>query len=236
MALTRTLAQLRADVRKFANVQGTTALQRHPDADVNDYINRALGALHRRLTAAQPDQRYLSSTSASTSDGTSTYSLPADFDHLISVDLTANSVKRWLVAYEMHERAGLTSPDTDFVGIPFSYRLRGGNIEFLPTPESDDYTYTLWYVPTPRQFATSGDDAQTFDTVNRLDDYIIAHAAKTIAVKDKQWDLVGECRNVLAEMEAEIAVIGRGRDQNSPPRIVDEMLADRWGRRRRRLG
>lgn len=236
MALTRTLAQLAADVRKFANVQGTTALQRHPNADVYDYVNRALGSLHRRLTAAQPDQRYLSSTSASFSDGTSTYSLPVDFDHLIAVEVSANGVKRWLVAYEMHEHASLTSPDTDFVGVPFAYRLRGANIDFLPTPESADYTYYLWYVPTPRQFATSGDEAQTFDTINRLDDYVIAYAARIIATKDKQWDLVGECKSLCAEMEAEIAVIGRGRDQNSPPRIVDETLADRWGRRRRRLG
>lgn len=222
-----------ADVRKFANVQGTTALQRHPVADVYDSINRALGSLHRRLTAAQPDQRYLSSASASFSDGTSTYSLPADFDHLISVGVTANGLKRWLVAYEMHEHADLTSPNTDFAGIPFCYRLRGANVDFLPTPESAAYTYSLWYVPTPRQFATSGDEASTFDTINRLDEYVIAFAARILATKDKQWDLVRECRDVCNEMAEEIAVIGRGRDQNSPPRIVDEMRADRWGRRRR---
>ena len=56
-ALNKSLLEMRNGTRKFANVQGTTALARHPDADVNDYINRALGSLHRKITTALPDQR-----------------------------------------------------------------------------------------------------------------------------------------------------------------------------------
>ncbi len=227
MALTQSQIQIRLNVRKFANVQGTTALLRHPDADLNDYINRALGSLHRRLTIALPDQRYLASTLVTTAEDVSVYALPSNFDHLISIDLTANSHRTWLVAYEMHERPTLTSPDNSSTGIPFSYRLRGNNIEYLPTPQGA-YSSTLWYVPTATQFTG---DAQVFDTVSRLDDFIIAHASRPIAIKDKNWDLVAACKNVLDELSGEIDVMARGRDKNSPPRIVDVYAADRWGRR-----
>ena len=228
MALTQTLAQLRASTRKFANVQGTTALLRHPDADVNDYILRAIGSLYRRLTEAQPDQRYLSSTIITMVSGTSSYSLPSDFDSLISVDMTAQGVKVWLLAYENSERPTLTDPAEYFTGIPAYYRLRSSNIEYLPVPK-DAYSSTVWYVPSAQQ-PTEG---QAFDTISRLDEYLVAYAARIVATKDKNWDLVGEGRAVCNEMAEEIAVIGRSRDLNSPGRITDTGLANRWGRRLR---
>src|SRR5687767_11470870 len=116
MALTQTLLQMRANVRRLADAGGTNALVRHPDADVNDYVNRGLASLHRKLTAVQGDQRYLSSTSVSITSGTLTYALPADFDHLISADLTANGVRTWLVAYEMHERSDFVDPGSAYSG------------------------------------------------------------------------------------------------------------------------
>lgn len=232
MALTQTRTEIRDNVRKFANVQGTTALLRHPDADLDEYINRALGSLHRKLTVAMPDQRYLSSTTITTADAVTSYNLPSNFDHLISVDLTIDSRKVWLLAYEMHERPQLLSTDNIVVsGIPFCYRLRGSTIEYLPTP-NDAYASVLWYVPTPTQFTG---DAQTTDTISRLDDYLIAYAARWIAIKDKNWDLRDACKEILAEFEGEIELVARGRDKNSPPRIVDVYQANRWGRGMRRV-
>jgi hypothetical protein len=230
VALTQSQAEIRANVRKFANVQGTTALLRHPDADLNDYINRALGSLHRRLTTAMPDQRILSSTLIATEADVSTYALPALFDHLISLELTVSGHKHWLQAYEMHERPMLASSDTQTTGIPFAYRLRGGNIEYLPTP-GGAYSSLLWYVPSATQLTSSG---AVYDTISRLDDFLIAYASRVIAVKDKNWDLVAACKDMLAELDSEIEVLARNRDRNSPPRVVDVYQADRWGRASRR--
>lgn len=226
MALTQTLEQLVASTRKFANIQGSTALLRHPTDDVNDYVYRALGSLHRKLTEAQPDQRYLASETITTSAGTSLYTLPVDFEHLISVDFISNGVKVWMQSYENSERPVLSDPSETYNGIPTFYRLRANFIEYLPVPQGT-YTSTLWYKPNAQQ-PTAG---QTFDTVSRLDDYIVAYAARIIATKDKQWDLVAECRNVCNELEEEISVIGRTRDANSPGRITDVTLSNRWGRR-----
>lgn len=226
MALNRTQQEMRDGMRKFANVQGTTALLRHPDADCNDYLNRALGSLHRKLTTALPDQRILGSTTVTTSDGVTTYSLPAGFDFLISAELNADGHRSWLLGYEMSERATLASSDLPSDGIPFAYRLRGGNIELLPAP-GDGHTVLLWYVPAASQLTANG---QAYDTISRLDDYLIAYGARLIAIKDKQWDLVSAAKQIIDELDEEISALARNRDRNSPPRIVDQYLTDRWGR------
>jgi hypothetical protein len=227
VALTQTRTQIRANVRRLSDTGGTNALVRHPDADLNEYIDLALGALHRALSEGIVDQRYLASTPIALSVvGGSTYALPAAFDHLISVDLVANGHKSWLTAYEMHERPSLTSADTNFTGTPLMYRLRASNIEYLPAP-SGSFTSTLWYVPTPTQFTTDG---ETFDTVNRLDTFLVAYAARFIAVRDKNTTLVGLCDELIGELREDIAMVARARDKNSPPRVVNEMLSNRWGR------
>ena len=226
-ALNKSLLEMRDGTRKFANVQGTTALARHPDVDVNDYINRALGSLHRKLTTALPDQRVLASTTITTVAGQTTYALVTGFDSLISLEMTVDGHRRWLDAYEMIERPTLVSPDQPTTGIPSVYRLRGSNIEFLPAP-GDEYDILVWYVPAASQLA--GDSAN-YDTINRLDDYVIAYAARFIAIKDKNWDLAAQCKALIDEMQPEIEALGRNRDRNSPPRIVDQYSRDRWGRR-----
>lgn len=230
MSLDQSLAQLVINIRRFTDTGGVSARERHPDASLYDYTNRALGSLHRLLTSALPDQRILAGDTITTADGTSLYDLPRDFESLISIDLSANGYKSWLIAYEMHERPMLTSPQMDSIAVSSSYRLHGATqIEYLPTPRGI-YTSQLWYVPTATQLS-AGDD--TFDTINRLDDYVIPYASRPIAVRDKNWELVAECKRQIDEFRAEVLEVARKRDRNSPSRIVDEQMANRWGRTRR---
>ncbi len=230
MALVQTRAQIRANVRLFTNTGGVTALARHTDTSLNDYIDRALGSAHRILTEVLPDLRILSSATVTTTTSTSLYALPSDFDHLISVDLSANGLKSWLLAYELWERPALTDPSQPNAGIPYTYRLRGSNVEFLPVP-SGTYVATLWYVPNSTQFAN---DVQLYDTISRLDDYLIAFASRFIAVRDGNGERKGVCDGMIAEFREDLQKAARNRDKNSPSRVVDEHMADRWGRRLRR--
>jgi hypothetical protein len=230
LALNQTQAQILANVRQFTDTAGTTALSRHPNANIYDYINRAHGSLHRLLTECGLGDRFLSSTTVTTSSGTATYSLPATFDHLISVDLTANGTKSWLTAYEMHERPMLTDSSASYSGIPVAYRLRGSNIEYLPTP-AGVYTSTLWFTPTPTNWATDGtDSASNFDTINRLDEYIIAYASAPVFFKDKNFDAYQMALGIVDRMADEVRGMAHARDRNSPPRPVDDSPRDRWGR------
>lgn len=226
MALNRTREEMRDGVREDANIKGTSALARHPDATLNDYINRALGSLHRLLTAAMPDQRILASTTITTEDGVSSYALPAGFDFLISIETTINGGRRWLQAYEMAERGAYVDPSIPTNGEPLVYRLRGSNIEFLPVPNGE-YDFLIWYVPAATQLAA---DATAYDTIDRLDEYVISYASSLVAKKDRNWDSYKACRDAMKELVPEIEALGRNRDRASPPRIVDTRPRDPWGR------
>ena len=217
-----------ADVRKMTDTEGLTS--RHPDSDLADYVNRGYGALYRILAAAIPSHRFLASVTDSLTPYVSTVALPADFRSLLSVDIDANGSRQWLLAYEFHERPFLADQNSSSYGTPNCYRLQAGNIEFLPSPDSA-YSYTLWYVPNATQLTS---DAATADVIDRLDEYVINFAARIVAKKDKNWDLADRCAAELGEMRSDIEVLGRSRDMNSPPRVVDVTLADRFGRSYRR--
>jgi hypothetical protein len=221
---------VRDNVRRLTDTRGTNALVRHPNADLDEYINLGYAALHRKLSFVLPDQRFLGTDTISTSDGTAVYPLPADFEELISIDLTANGQRRWMLPYEMNERPALASPNAIGTGVPVTYREHGSNIEILPTPNGT-YTITLFYKPNAAQFTADGN---VFDTISRLDDYVIAYASKKVAVRDKNWGLANECRTSMAELDPELEAIARTRDRNAPSRIVDEMALNRFGRRPRR--
>lgn len=228
MALTQTRLQVRDNVRRLTSTGGVAALARHPDADLNEYINRGYAALYRKLTVIVPDQRFLSSQAIPTVASTTSYALASDFDHLISADILANGRLTWLVGFDPSDRPALADTNNISTGIPTTYRLRGSNIELLPRP-SDVYTVTLWYVPTVAQFTADGN---TFDTVVRLDDYVINYAGMQVAVRDQNWQLVSACRAAMAELDPELEAISRSRDKNTPSRIVDEMGGHRVSRRR----
>lgn len=228
MALNRTIDQMVDATRKAAGVQGTSALQRHPSADLFDYVNRGIAALDRKLKLVDTGQRFLSSTTVTTVNGTENYSLPADFLHLISLSGEINGAMRWLTAYESNERPLLVDQNAGWTGEPLCYRLRQGSISLLPTP-ADEYTLTLWYAPAPSTLTTG----QTYDTIARLDDYIVTYASRLVAEKDKNWDHYDRLTARLGELASEIDALGRNRDINSPARVIDITTRDRWGRMRR---
>ncbi len=229
MALNRTIDQMVSATRRATNALGTSALQRHPDSDLFDYVNRGIAALDRLLKLADHGgQRFLSSSTITTADGTELYALPADFMHLISLSGDIDGVMRWFTAYQNEERPQLVDTNAGWTGEPLYYRLRQGSISLLPTPAAV-YTLTLWYAPNPSTLTTG----QTYDTIARLDDYIITYAARFVLEKDKEWDAYDRMTARLGELRAEVEAIGRNRDVSTPARIVDVTTRDRYGRARR---
>lgn len=225
MALNQTLAQLRANLRRFANIGGSTALIRHPNADLNEYINRGLASLHRRLMEVVPDQRWLATHTFPTVAGTTLYSLPAGFETLLSVEVLGDGRRTWIEAYNLNERAALTDDST--TGRPYTYRLRPAHIDVLPTPDAA-YDVAIYYVPNAVQMAI---DADTFDTIARLDEYVIAFAARLVGVKDRAGDLLQIADAQMESIKADIASLARSKDKNSPSRVIDESFAPRIFRR-----
>jgi hypothetical protein len=225
MPLTRTIDQMVDATRRCTDTQGTAALVRHPDVDLFDYVNRGIAALARVLRSVDSGQRFLSSTTITTVAGTELYTLPPDFMFLVSLGGEVNSVQRWLTSYEMNERPHLVDDNAGWTGEPMFYRLRGDNISLVPVPAAV-YSLTLWYTANPSTLSTG----QTFDTIARLDDYVVWWAAKEIAKKDRNWELHDRLGADLAALRADIESIGASRDKNSAARIIDVTQRDRYGR------
>jgi len=226
MALTRTLAQLREAAQRSADVLAFT--ERHPVGYLNDLVNRGIGALHRLTMVVAPEFRPLASTTL-TADGTNTtFSLPAAFRSLISVEYVDDDGNRsWLTPFEMSERPELYGDGT--VGTrALKYRLMGSSLEFLPKPPSG-HTAKVWYATTASQLAG---DSETVDVLDRLDDYIVWFAAREICDERGDFDRATRLEGKLTKLEAEIQVLARTRDMSAPARPVDVSRADRYGRRR----
>lgn len=230
MALTRTLDQMVARVRRTCDVEGTSGVARHPTADIYDELNSGVAALNRLFKEVAPGQRFLASTTISTVSGTSVYALPSDFRSLISIDITANGAKTWMTAFETAERAQLTSPTNSSQGVPYVYALQGQNIELLPIPQGI-YTVELRYTPTTTELAGG---TSVFDTIERLDDFVVWFASRSVTKKDRLWELHDRLAQDIAKIEKEIRTIARNYDMNAAPRIADVNPPDRFGRRRYR--
>lgn len=214
-----------AAARKTTDTEGTSALVRHPDVDLFDYVNRGCAALYRLLTLVDGGQRYISSSTITTVAGTEAYNLPSDFMTMFSLGGEIDGVQRWFSSYEMNERPALIDTSVGWLGEPFMYRLRTSTISLLPIPQ-DVYSLTLWYSPAPSTLTTG----QTFDTIARLDDYIIWWAAKEVCKKDRNWELHDRLTADITKLEGQIDALSRLRDQNGGARIIDISSRDRYGR------
>jgi hypothetical protein len=234
MPLTRTLAQLRDAVQRTADVVAFT--DKHPEAYVNDLVNRGCAALERQCLIINPEFKPLASTTI-TADGANTmFALPAGYRSLISVEFTSASdtqFKRWLTPYEMHERATLTESDTTARDARTNwYRVIGTNLELLPRPQEDD-SALVWYATTITQLSAN---AGTINVMDRLDDYIIWWAAREIAQERENWERYDRLSASLGALVDDIRILARSIDLSHPARIVDTRMIDKYGRHYTRRG
>jgi hypothetical protein len=114
-----------------------------------------------------------------------------------------------------------------------AYQITGTNLQLLPRPPSGD-TALLWYATTVTQLVG---DTSIFDTMERLDDYVIWHAARQIAQERENWSRTDRLTAWLKDMEPDIRILSRSIDLSGGERIFDVRFAevrDRFGRRYRR--
>lgn len=228
MSLTTRLDEMRDAVRYTADIVAFT--DKHPNARINVLINQGLGALSRLCRTTNPLFQPISSVTL-TMDGDNTmYALPATFRSLLTVEYTGDEHKTWLTPHEPSERPMLT--DADSVANArrgTSYRLVGTNLEILPLPP-EDHTVLVWFASTVTQLAT---DSSLFDTMERLDTYVIWWAAREIAMEREAWERHDRLSQKLVELEGDIRILARSLDLSHPARIVDLDRTDKSGRRYR---
>jgi hypothetical protein len=221
--LTTTLEDMRDAVRRTADVVAFT--DKHPDARVNDLLNQGLGALSRLCRTTNPEFQPIASTDITTDGIETMFALPADFRSLLMVQYENDDERKvWLTPYELHERASLTEREVVANSLQARcYRVMGSNLELLPRPP-DGHTATVWYATTMTQL---DGDAETFDTMDRLDSYVIWWAAREIAMEREAWERHDRLTQKMSELEADIRILARSLDTSHPRRVVKQIYAAR---------
>ncbi len=224
MSLTTDLDTMADAVRRTADVVAFT--DKHPTTRIYALINQGLGALSRLCRTTNPEFNPIASADFETDGVSTTYALGSSFRSLLSVEYTADDLKTWLRPYQLQERAALTTSEVYANALrATSYRIMGANIELLPRPP-EGHTVFYWYATTVPQLATGG---ALFDTVERLDTWVIWWAAREIAMEREAWERHDRLSAKLAEMTDEIRILARSIDLSHPERVVDV-----WPDKRRR--
>lgn len=196
MSRTRTLLQLRTRIRLLADT-GPDGSDRHPDADVNGFINESCQAL-RELASDNGHQLYLKSTTGTMTAGVlagfsfGTVPWPSDCVALYGVDVTvtANDI-RSLSPTSFGERNEFRDMYGGATGIPVSFHVYNvgqeygasitvGSIAILPAPDRA-YPYALWYLP-PWIDMTLGTDV--FNGIAGWDDWVAWDCVMKLAAAD----------------------------------------------------
>lgn len=213
MARTRTLAELRAEVRARADIENDPHVT---DAEVDRFINQSIAALHG-LTVQACEGDFISSTTIPTVAGTFQYTLPTAFYKLVSVEVTANGRTRMIDKWTWPERAIYQDTATwNGLTAPLSYRLIGSDaIYFAPTPDGV-YSVKVWYVVCAQQLSN---DADVFDGRDGWEEWVVLDAAIKAKTKSEEsvTDLVRERAEVMARILPQMAT----KDQARPDSVVE---------------
>lgn len=155
------------------------------------------------------------------------YPLPADFLHLISVDisvgqnlvLTAESLpEEKRNAFKFYPVGAWTQYD------PIYYRLDAGNIVFFPPPPGQ-YNIQLNYCPTAPRLSRPDD---SFDSINSWEEWIVLDVAIKMLIKDGQTDLIPMLVQMRDKQEARIKSLVPKRDMQTAEMIHETHFADEW--------
>lgn len=220
MALTTTLAEMVDGVQRTADVVQFT--EKHPTTRIKALINQGLGALSRLCRTTNPKFQPVASTTITTDGLATAFALPSNFRTLLSVEYTADGYKQWLEPFEPFERAKLTDQETTTAALrAIGYQVLGTNLELLPLPPAN-HTALVWYATSVTQLASDG---ATFDTMERLDSWVIWWAAREIALERADWERHAALTQQLNEMQDEIRILARSIDLSGPGRIVEHKYA-----------
>lgn len=222
------LSTLLLRVRRAADIESATT--RFPDSELTDYLNESLAELYELIRSSFGEDFYRKVFTFSTVGQSATYNLPSDFQELISVDvpLGGNLV--------LTARPYLESERNLYKFFPFGawtmhqpiwYRLTGASdstgvtssqtISFIPTP-TGAYTVNVNYVPNATVLVSGSD---SFDGVAGWEQYAVLDAARKVAIKDKDTELLAMLGGLKAEQQMRIEKMAAEHDSGQPHRVAD---------------
>lgn len=235
----RTLAQLRAEVRFLGDAEGLTA--RHPDADLTRRIN-AQARAYRAWATQNGLPYYVESTAAATLTGTlvsgeqySEVPFPADAEQILGVDVSSGvAIDDWYTLSPATWQAR-RNPRWYGVGAPRYFSIRrvpqanpadldavlAGVLALFPGATHG--AYKVHYLPS---FVDMAADADLFVALPEACDWVVWSVVQDLAARDDdQRETYGVATQKKAEAEARL--LGSvGRVQAAGP-----LLPRRRGRR-----
>lgn len=226
MSLAVTLANMRTEVRRRANIENSGFIS---DAEINALLNEGLNEVYDLLVAARAQEYRRSTQALTTVAGTSSYALAADFYQLVSVDINYGAGMTGSARpYAEYERNMFKWLPGWQINSPVLYRLQGSNINFVPTP-SAAYSINVNYYPA---YVTLANDSDTFDGVSGWEAYGIWFAVAACQSKHKTMDPTFALGRV-AQLRDRIAGLAAERDAGTAERVhdttdVDEIYVGRW--------
>ncbi len=211
MALTRTLAQLRTEIRDRGEIRSVYV----DDTELTRAINVAYSDFYCFLVDTNPDW-YLSSGTITVVSGTDEYDLntmASDFWKVVGVDVREGG--RW---YKMepfnfgsrneYQNSGLNARNA-------RYRIMGSNLRVSPNP-SWGGSIRVWYVPAPTLLSADGD---TVDGVAGWEEYIVLHTLIQYAAKEESDPSVFAAQ--LAAIKDQVRALAMNRDDGEADRVRD---------------
>lgn len=212
MARSRTLGQMRSDVRLRADLVGNQFVT---DSELNEYINQSIAELYDLLVESRGQEYYITTQTITTSANTEYYALPADHYTTIYVELEYGGTRARLGSYSMHERARLIGSTPAFVATPRAFRLAAGNVSFLPVPDGV-YTIRHFYVPACARLVS---DSDTFDGVDGWEEYAIWRTVAYVQQKEQLDPSLS--LGFVAQLKDRISGLAPFRAQQNTERVTD---------------
>lgn len=212
MARTRTLPELRDEVRERADVENDPHVT---DTEVDRHINQSIARLHSIAALACEDE-YTTSAAIATVAGQEAYTVHASFFKLVSVDAMVGGIVRPMRRWQFSERALYLNVNAwGLPSQPLAYRLVSGDtIRFLPVPDGV-YAVTVWYIPASVVLTGSA----SYDGRDGFEEWVVVDAAIKCKLKSEEdvRDLVAERDRLMVDIQASLAT----KDQALPDRIQD---------------
>lgn len=226
MARARRLVDLRADVRKRADVESAT--ERHPDSDLDRYINQGATELRDEIISVRGRSFYRKNPpyEITTVAGTTRYALPSDFYRLISLRLKGTDGYA-LVPFNADDEPALRADGGAWY--PTHYELQAGYLELLPEPGAD-HVVVLDYCTPHTDLVGDDDELEGYDG---WEEYVVDYAARKVAIKDEEWDLVRALTSDLNATRGRVQKLAAHRDAFRAERVRDVRQTRSFSRLRR---
>ncbi len=217
---TRTLAQLRTDIRQRGNYNRSAVFT---DTILTRWVNIACKELYRVLRKVFGAHYYTKedATLVSVADQ-DTINLPSDF--LTSIAFEEKVSNEWVPVPRINIKDRPRFNDVRrvaYLGSKYGYFLRANTIVLSPIPSTVD-TFRLTYVPTFTDLSADGD---TFDGIIGYEEYVILRVMAMCAARDKSPDGAAKARTAEQYLK-DISMDASPRDVGEPELLPDHTLGD----------